>query len=163
MLRLFFSLDCLKKFKPLEILLTPGIEKMERRTKVAAHGKVARMVENALALHDDDSRDDSPLSTSRHMTALGKALLNFQIHPEETETVGGLLWSWKRVWDRSIFEDEGVWLHSRLVACSLAQFFICILLIVLWTILFQAAIDAISGSSSSWESALVNEFVYVWE
>lgn len=166
--RIFFGMDILKRFKPLEVFLTPGIEKMERRTKVAATAKVSKMVENALALHDT-STIDSPLSSSaatkttsgRQMTPLGKALLNFQIKSEETETVGGVVWAWKAVWNRSIFEEEGIWIHSRIVACTVAQFFICILLIVFWVYLFRAALDAIQGSS--WQSALVSEYVYVWE
>ena len=89
MIRLLFSLDFLQKFKPLEIILTPGIQKMELRTKVAAQRKVSRIVENALELHDYNS-SEAPVSRSRYMTALGKALLNFQIQPEETETVGGV-------------------------------------------------------------------------
>lgn len=159
LIRLLFPTDVLKQFKPLEIFLTPGIEKMERRTKVAARRKVSAMVETALQLHDHSNNMD--LSSSRHMTLLGKALLNFQIQREETETVGGVSWAWKSIWDRSIFEDEGVWLHSRIVACSLAQLCICIFLVVFWVAIFRAALDAIGGSS--WASALVSEYVYVWE
>jgi len=160
LIRMFFSLEMLRTFKPLEILLTPEIQKMERRTKVAARRKVAGMVENALDLHDDSS-SKSPLTDSHDMTELGKALLNYQIKPNEIETVGGLLWAWRSVWNRSIFENEGVWLHSRLVACTLAQFFIFLLLIVFWVILFRAALDSLEGSS--WESELLSASVYVWE
>lgn len=160
MIRLLFSGNILKKFKPLNIFLTPGMETMERRTKMAAHVKVSQLVENALNLHDP-SILEPPDSSSHDMTALGKALLNFSIHPEETEKVGGVWWAWKRVWDRSIFQDEGVWLHSRIVACTMAQLFICILLIVFWLVLFRAALAEIQGSS--WDSALVSSYVYVWE
>ncbi len=160
LIRLFFSGNFLKRFKPLEIFLTPGMDTMELRTKIAAHVKVSGIVENALNLHDS-SILEKPDSSSHRMTALGKALLNFQIHPEKTERVGGVWWAWKRVWDRSIFQDEGVWLHSRLVACTMAQLFICILLIVSWQILFRAALAEVQGSS--WDSALVSSYVYVWE
>jgi hypothetical protein len=160
LIRLFFSGNFLKRFKPLEIFLTPGMDTMELRTKIAAHVKVSAIVENALNLHDS-SILEKPDSSSHRMTALGKALLNFQIHPEKTERVGGVWWAWKRVWDRSIFQDEGVWLHSRLVACTMAQLFICILLIVSWQILFRAALAEVQGSS--WDSALVSSYVYVWE
>lgn len=160
LIRLFFSFNVMKRFKPLEIFLTPGMQKMERRTKVAAHRKVSHLVENALNLHDSTNLEP-PDSTGRHMTALGKALLNFQIHPEETEQVGGIWWAWKRIWDRSIFEDEGVWLHSRLIACTMAQLFICILLIIFWLVLFRTALAEVQGSS--WDSALVSAYVYVWE
>jgi hypothetical protein len=163
MIRLFVPSRVLQRFKPLEFFFTAGMEKMERRTKIAAQRKVSGMVENALNLHDPSSnmQDEAPDSSSRHMTALGKALLNYQIHPEDTEQVGGVLWAWKRVWNCSIFEDEGVWLHSRLVACTMAQLFICILLIVFWLVLFRAALAEVKGSS--WDSAVVSAYVYVWE
>jgi hypothetical protein len=77
------------------------MDTMELRTKIAAHVKVSAIVENALNLHDS-SILEKPDSSSHRMTALGKALLNFQIHPEKTERVGGVWWAWKRVWDRSI-------------------------------------------------------------
>ena len=62
-------------------------------------------------------------------------------------------WAWKSIWDRSIFVDEGVWIHSRLVACTFAQLLICIILIAFWVIIFREALN----------ETLASESVYVWE
>ena len=47
----FFSLEFLNKHACLEAILTPGMEKMERRTKLAARFKMKQMVDNALEFH----------------------------------------------------------------------------------------------------------------
>ena len=89
LIRLFFSLEVLKKHALLERILTPGILKMERNTKLAAHRKVSLLVENALRYH----RDRSTLLTSS-MSNQSTALVNFQSTIEQTERAGGVLWGW---------------------------------------------------------------------
>ena len=61
------------------------------------------------------------MSRDFKMTARGAALLNYQSREEKTERVGGMWWAWKRVWNNTIFEEEGVWLHARLVSSTVTQ------------------------------------------
>jgi hypothetical protein len=61
------------------------------------------------------------MSQDFKMTARGAALLNYQSREEKTERIGGMCWAWKRVWNNTIFEEEGVWLHARLVSSTIAQ------------------------------------------
>jgi hypothetical protein len=115
----FFSLEFLNKHAIMEAILTPGMEKMERRTKLAAQFKVKKMVDNALEFHA--GRQSAKMSQDFKMTARGAALLNYQSREEKTERIGGMCWAWKRVWNNTIFEEEGVWLHARLVSSTIAQ------------------------------------------
>ena len=42
---------------------------------------------------------------------------------------GGLFWTWRKMFDRSLFDTEGVWLHSRLFVGQAAQLIISVFLI----------------------------------
>lgn len=163
---IFFSLDFLKKHAWLEAILTPGAEKMERRTKLAAQTKISRMVDNALVYHEESNRDSTSISQGFQMTARGTALLNFQTREDKTERCGGILWGWKRVFNNSIFDEEGIWLHSRLVSSTLTQFFICIFLVVFFAIVLLEILDQYSGESNLEEpqnDSTSQPIVYLWE
>jgi hypothetical protein len=163
----FFSLDFLKKHAWLEAILTPGAEKMERRTKLAAQTKMARMVDNALVYHADSSHESARISQGFQMTARGTALLNFQIREDKTERCGGILWGWKRVLNNSIFDEEGIWLHSRLVSSTLTQFFICIFLVVFFAIMLLEILQQYNSSESNpdepQDDSTSQPVVYLWE
>jgi hypothetical protein len=60
-----------------------------------------------------------------------KALSNFQAQELITEKVGGALWAWKKILNGSIFIEEGVWLHSRLIIGNLLQLIVFIAVIFL--------------------------------
>lgn len=162
----FFSLEFLKKHAWLECLLTPGMEKMERRTKKAAQKKVKRMVDNALVYHGE-SNHSIALSEDFQMTARGTALLNFQTREERTEQVGGIVWGWKRVFNGSIFDEEGIWLHSRLVSSTVTQFFICIFLVVFFAIIILEILQQSNSTDSNPEEtqqeSTSEPVVYLWE
>lgn len=159
LIRLFFSLEVWKKHALLKRVLTPGILKMERSTKLAAHRKVSLLVENALRYHHDRS---TFLASS--MSSQSTALVNFQSTIEQTEKAGGLVWGWRKVWDGSICEQEGVWLHSRLIASNVAQFFICIFTIVFWAVLLMESLRKIDSGNDTFNTADdYGSDVYVWE
>lgn len=48
------------------------------------------------------------------------------------ETAGGVFWLWRRVYDKSIFEMEGIWYSTRLVASNFAQLLVCLFILVFW-------------------------------
>lgn len=165
----FFSLEFLKKHAWLEAILTPGMEKMERRTKLAAQRKLSLMVDNALDYHGD-SHHSITLTDDFKMTARGTALLNYQTREEKTERVGGVLWGWKKVFNGSIFDEEGVWLHSRLVSSTVTQFFVCIFLVVFFAIVLLEILQQYNTGESNPDESNPDDstsssepIVYLWE
>lgn len=145
----FISLDWLKKYSWLEAILTP-MQRMERHTKRAARNKISLMVENALLYHVPlMSAGGSALNSKRSGMNENAALLNFQMTGVKTENSGGIVWAWKRVFNGSIFVDEGVWLHSRLVSSTITQLFVCVFLVVFWAIVL---LEVVQRSSTEEES-----------
>lgn len=148
--------------------LSSGIEKMERHTKQAAVKKMTRMVDNALVFHG--RAGSNTLSETFKMTAHGSALLNFQMREEKTERAGGIFWGWKRVFNGSIFDDEGIWLHGRLVSSTVTQVFICIFIIVFWAIMiieilkeYGTETDLEQTDPEQTDDLTSQPVVYVWE
>jgi hypothetical protein len=96
------------------------------------------MIENALSLHlktgslkssTMNSIYESRISVRSQMSL--NAMSNFQAQELLTEKVGGALWAWKKILNGSIFVEEGIWLHSRLVVGNLLQLIVFIIVIFL--------------------------------
>ena len=112
-------------------LVTPASVKAEASQKKASFQKVSRMVQNALAVHSTANAShrtaSMKLSKSSHESfgsddnSQFQAMLAFQSQASDTEEVGGLLWTWKQIFSGSLFLEEGVWIHSRLLAITMAQ------------------------------------------
>jgi hypothetical protein len=102
-------------------LLTPGLAKMECKTKRAAAFKTNNMVRNALEMH---VADPERIGLGNLMSSYGRALLNFRTQEDVYETVGGFKWAWTKILNGTIFTEEGIWLHSRLLIANFSQFFI---------------------------------------
>lgn len=110
----------------LKALVLPGGLKAEGAQKQASHVKMTKMVHNALAVHTDAERrsksgelDDKDF----HKKEL-KVMLSYQRGKDAKEQVGGILWTWRKAFDGSLFSEEGVWFHSRLMAIGLSQFLV---------------------------------------
>ena len=52
------------------------------------------------------------------------ALDNFSVRREDFEEAGGFLWTWKRIFNKELFENEGVWISARLLAGNFSQLLI---------------------------------------
>ena len=102
-------------------LLTPGLAKMECKTKRAAAFKTNNMVRNALEMHIPIH---GAQSSGAVMSSYGRALLNFRTQEDVYERVGGFMWAWRKIFNGTIFTEEGIWLHSRLLIANFSQFFI---------------------------------------
>jgi hypothetical protein len=57
-----------------------------------------------------------------------------------------------------------VWLHSRLIASNVAQFFICIFTIVFWAVLLMESLRKVDSGNDTIDTADdYGSDVYVWE
>jgi len=107
------------------------------RMKQAASFKVNNLVRNAYSLHEhndeaNERRDIKKNLLNENATKSTQeiALLNYTKVVEDTEEFGGLLWSWKEYLTGGIQSEEGVWLHSRLIASNAVQFSLCFVMFV---------------------------------
>lgn len=104
-------------------LLTPGLAKMECKTKRAATFKINNMISNALEIH---AVKPARITSVAAMSSYGRALLNFRTQEDLHETAGGFIWAWAKILNGSIFTEEGIWLHSRLLIANFSQFFMAL-------------------------------------
>jgi len=92
-----------------EGLLISGTAVKERRSKKASRFKVANMVEDALRMHRKSAAESSERDIAGNKISYGSALLAFESTVYDRETVGGIVWTFKKIWNGSLFEEEGVW------------------------------------------------------
>jgi hypothetical protein len=109
-----------------------GSIRMETSIKSAAVFKVNQMVQNALEIHNAASIEASTISV--RASSKRNAMFHFQKLEHQTVPAGGILWAWKLLKNGTLFSEEGVWLHARLIACNVMQLIITIAVFVGWII-----------------------------
>ena len=115
-------------------LVLPGTLRQERAGQHAASFRIKQFLQNALDIIYDksiaSSSNNSNGFTAKTSSSSGfvpktnhatSALERFLLLPVKTEKVGGVMWAWKRIWNGTIFTQEGIWLNSRLLSCNFAQ------------------------------------------
>eukprot|EP00594_Rhizosolenia_setigera_P004606 CAMPEP_0178953056 /NCGR_PEP_ID=MMETSP0789-20121207/8201_1 /TAXON_ID=3005 /ORGANISM="Rhizosolenia setigera, Strain CCMP 1694" /LENGTH=1011 /DNA_ID=CAMNT_0020634261 /DNA_START=593 /DNA_END=3628 /DNA_ORIENTATION=- len=107
----------LTKNKFLTIILRGNGVRGEFGIKQAAVKKIHNLVKNAHDLHATDSGERSHLTT----------LLNYVKLTEEREVFGGFIWAWKLFLSGNVVDEEGIWMHTRLLAGNFAQFLMILL------------------------------------
>ena len=117
--------------------LTCEMAKSECCTKQAAAYKIKKMVEHAISHHDGSSLADAKsaslkMQRSTFTSSHAKAIMCFQATADHREQVGGIRYTFRKMWDGSLFKEEGVYIHSRLYAMNVSQWFIVIFYIVLF-------------------------------
>lgn len=96
------------------------------KQKKAATNKINLMIQNAYELHVDAHKSASG-ANAEHQT-----ILNFVVNGEKPVKCGGLIWTWKAMFQKTMFEVEGVWLHARLLIAQAMQIIISIIIGVVW-------------------------------
>lgn len=92
-----------------ERLLISGTAIKEGRTKKASCFKISTMVEDALQMHSKSVVKSSKRDISGRKISYGNALLAFESTAYDREKVGGVLWTFKKIRNGTLFEEEGVW------------------------------------------------------
>ena len=112
-------------------ILTPGIVRLEFKTKRSASFKTNRLVRNACKIHTAADFDGN---ANDGETKYGKAMLAYARSADQNEEFGGFLHIWKQILSGDIFEEEGLWLTTHLLAGNLAQ---CTIVLLLGSIFIQ--------------------------
>jgi hypothetical protein len=126
-----------------KFFIRPSTVKLERATKLAAARKVEGMVNNALRIHEACSIQ-SGISSS---TKMGSALLAYQAKEHDVEPCGGIRWAWTKMYNGTLYREEGVWLHARLIASNIAQLFVAATIAVGWGLLTFQVINTNTAPS----------------
>ncbi|KAL7565528.1 hypothetical protein ACA910_003808 [Epithemia clementina (nom. ined.)] len=114
--------------QPLRFLASSSFWRAECRVYRAARRKIGIIIANALLLHEPDL----PLSAKRHLklsntrrkefaSTRDQTSRNFILRGERFEDAGGTFWTFWRLCDGSLFNDEGLWLNSRLMIIQASQ------------------------------------------
>lgn len=119
----------------LQRFLVSGMARKEASTKKAARFKTGRLVENAISMHDASLSSKSPRSINGNTTAYGSALLAFEGTMDDRESVGGILWTYKSIFNGSLFDQEGVWFHARLLASNMSQYTVMLFYMIFFPLL----------------------------
>lgn len=99
-----------------KFLLT-SVAKGGGRSKRAATRKINGILLNACSMQPkkSTSQQSSDLDISEEV------MINFVIRGERFEDCGGLIWTWKRLFSEDLFEEDGVWIMSRLLVIQMIQ------------------------------------------
>jgi len=102
---------------PLQRFVLPGTVRQEIAGKHAASFRMKHLMENALSVIHDTN-----MVSSKEMGAISSKILErFLLLPKKFEPAGGVIWAWKKIWNGSMFAEEGIWLNARLLACNFSQ------------------------------------------
>lgn len=142
----------------------PGYLSNNRRSAIerkrAAACKVDRLVRNAAKCHilEKSSRSSTEKSKTKtqggiNVHPLSGTMVKYQQTFAETESAGGILWTWRKARDRSLFYEEGVWIWPRLVASNSAQWFT----VLIWIGVELFLIMKLSQEEQLWEDGMTND------
>jgi cytochrome c-type biogenesis protein CcmE len=113
----------------LRFLVTPAGIRQEAMMKKAAAVRMSKVLDNALALCGPNENVSPAKSEPGQSSRAGKTstlptLERFYMQPNQAETIGGVLWAWRRIFNGSMFVEEGIFLSGRVLTCNLAQFLV---------------------------------------
>ena len=109
------------------------------RIKKAATRKINAILEHAHKLHPDISLKKHNGSASTVQT-----MLNYVLNGEELEDCGGFFWTWKQLLTGTLFDEEGVWIMSRLITIQAIQ----MLFFIFFTFLIYRFIQRVISEAS---------------
>ena len=92
--------------------------------KRAANFKLTKLLLQGHALHSTEAWKYF-LKEKQDTVDMGHGddvvMKNFVLYGNQQEKAGGILWTWKRILTRTIFEEEGIWISTRLVIIQTGQ------------------------------------------
>ncbi|KAI2501037.1 hypothetical protein MHU86_13449 [Fragilaria crotonensis] len=120
--------------------LTCEMAKSECCSKQAAAFKINSMVDHALEQHSGTCLERAEKSETASLKLRGtslnsshaKAMMHFQATADHREPVGGVLDTFRKMWNGSLFKEDGVYIHAGLYSMNVAQWFIVIFYIILY-------------------------------
>jgi hypothetical protein len=142
-------------------ILVPGMIRLESKVKRAASFKMNLMVRNACEVHKKAEFDGGIRHGEGGETMYGKALLAFARCSDRTVVLRGGFEVWKRIYSGTLFEEDGIWFSTRMLAGNLAQCTLFLVVAALFVVFQQSSIFQVLltdldnlGSSLRWRLTL---------
>jgi len=125
----------------------------EMHIKHACSLKMAAMAQNALEIVRMKEKENVALNTH-----FGQALDAYAKTGKKYAIVGGFFWIWKRVLTNKVYEEDGIWISTRLIASNMAQFIVSLyVLIAGLTLINHVSVAYDSGSGQQIFFSMVNQ------
>jgi hypothetical protein len=118
LIQLFLALigiRCIRASKILSALFATSHVRGTARSKKAATRKINDVLENADKLHRKSTSKHNGSATNE------ETMINFVLRGESFEECGGLTWTWTRLLSGALFDEEGIWIASRLIIIQTVQ------------------------------------------
>lgn len=96
----------------------------EKHVKSAAAYKLNSLAGNACKVMSQES------NCTVFKTYFGHGLSAYANHGTQYETCGGFFWLVRKILDKTIYSEEGVWYSTRLLAGNMAQFIIALFILL---------------------------------
>lgn len=119
----------------LKRILSSGTISMEQNMKMAASFKVNQIIRNARTIHAAAEFEHGAGSSSRKESSYGRALLSFTKTSDHWEEMGGFFWTWRRLLNGKLYQEDGIWLNNRMLQGNVGQLVLC-----LWLIPYMQAV-----------------------
>ncbi|CAB9503463.1 expressed unknown protein [Seminavis robusta] len=102
--------------------------------KKAANVKVDQAVLNAIRCHVDTTgvspaNWQSKSSIGGSVGKISAAITRYNQSFTKREQTGGILWTWRKIRDRTLFYEEGIYIWPRLVASNIAQWLAALIIV----------------------------------
>jgi hypothetical protein len=140
-------------------LVLPGTVRQQRAGKQAASYRMKILIQNSL----DVINGATMLASSANSNSLdavdreSSILERFLLTPKTTEAVGGVSWAWKRIWNGTLFTEEGIWLTGRLLACNFAQVTVFGILIFFTRVFYHKQKDLFYSDEETQYNAYISQ------
>ena len=117
----------------------------DMRLKRAATRKINKLLMNAHRLHQPNKllTGLSPGNSLTDDVPSDQTIRNYILEEEKTEIVGGMLWTWQRIYDGTLFDTEGIWINTRLLIIQVGQ----VILSFTLSVLMLASVERLADQS----------------
>ena len=111
----------IRQAKWLSNVLLTCLGKGSGRSKRAATRKVNKLLQNASNMKPRRSAVEENITSDFTSDISEEVMINFVTRGETFEECGGFIWTWKQLFSGSLFEEEGIWIMSRLLVIQTIQ------------------------------------------
>uniref|UniRef100_A0A7S4VN57 Uncharacterized protein n=1 Tax=Ditylum brightwellii TaxID=49249 RepID=A0A7S4VN57_9STRA len=118
----------------------------EAKMKKSALFKVDNMIQNAYDVHrqvirSKEGKGNSSNDNSVFLSNFGMAVNEYSKRDGSTTYVGGITLVWQRMWDGSLFTEDGIWLSGRLVIGTVFQVLLIIAIPIVSRTVLMVVLD----------------------
>jgi hypothetical protein len=151
---LFVRPQTLRQYPGLKKALRGSLLVDLRDLKRASQHKVKLMTKNAMDLLGENDRGGV---LSSHF---GRGLHNFAVGGDAIENAGGFKWTWKRIFDNTVFAEYGLWFSTRLISSNIAQCIVSLYVLIAGISLTRNALENYDAERAKETISSVADYIF---